>query len=113
MARSRMKQSQSKMSRLEAMRAAREQREAAVLRPVVVPLQGRIQSLGMRLARLESELDAMSRVVTSEIAPRIFGDIRDRIADQVQENIFNAMSAVSGLPRDEVITLALLANDVR
>jgi hypothetical protein len=102
-----------KFPMLEAMRAARERREQAVLAPVVEPLRHVISVQGARLQDMETNLESMSKVITSEIGRYIVPEIRDGIAQRIETEIYKAMSKVSGRAIDEVVTIPLTMNEVR
>lgn len=94
------------------MRAARDQREQAVLLPVVAPLRRELQAFGVRNNDLQRSIDALSRVVTNSIVPHVYADIRDRIGQRVQQHVIDAM-AQARVPVDDIITIALSAAEVR
>lgn len=95
------------LSPLERMRLARDQREQAVLAPVVAPLQVALKlSLG-RVEGLQESLETMSSVVTSEIGPRLTASLLDLVVERVERNIFEAMCKAGGARPGDIITVAL------
>lgn len=102
----------SKLSRLEAMRIAREQRDEAVLLPVVQPLRRELSVRNNQLSHLQAELDVMAAVVTSEVRPHVMPEIVRMIAERLEQHIYDAMAKASG-PVPEIITVPLSSRMVR
>lgn len=101
-----------KMTGLESMRAAREQRERAILDPVVRPLRQQISSQSAQIEDLQSDVDTMSTIMTSEIGPHIIPQIHRMISERVESEIYKAMAQASSRALDEVITVPLSASMV-
>lgn len=101
-----------RMSHLDLMRAARDQREQAVLAPIVTPLKRDLQATRAQNRDMQEALDALSRIVTSSVAPCVYEDIREQIAERVRQLIFDAMAQAPS-PVNEIITVRLAAAEVR
>lgn len=105
-----------KLSGLERLRMAQEERE----RGAIEPLRNRLSAMRSTIATLDDEnrelrsgRDALAAVVNSEIAPPLMDEMRRLVAERMWPEIQRVMIAAGRAPIEGVITATLPAYAVR